>query len=273
MQKLLSVTKKNANLPFFNESENLVKLVTDLYQLPLEPLAAFIAVSKVNNVIANSFYSSIFIHSTNKKIFIYDIAQRMEEFDEKIYEYLTKKSEKECTFLFHTHGFWTISDSTHKFDLQLTMQGFESLPQQVLDSLDPKAIKTLKSIQLGIVPRLYNWLIEGNKKQQEYRTAALMQYPILLVGAMGPTIFEYYPKLKIPKSTIKKEESMFKIISRRIDEGENLESVLTSTFEVSAKQLAKIKGKSFHDITEINQPKSYAQFKNEIEAYRYLAKN
>ena len=273
MQKLLSVTKKNANLPFFNESENLVKLATNLYQLPLDPLTGFIAVSKVNNVIANSFYSSLFIHNTNKKIFIYDIAQRMQEIDEKLHEHLTKKSEKECASLFHTHGFWTISDSTHKFDLQLTLQGFESVPPQVQDLLDTKAIKTLKSIQLGIVPRLYNWLIEGDKKQQEYRTVALMQYPILLVGAMGPTIFEYYPKFKIPKSTAKKEESMFKVISRRFDEGENLESVLTSTFEVSAKQLAKIKGKPFHDITEINQPKSYAQFKNEIEAYRYMAQN
>ena len=273
MKKILSVTKANANLPFFNESENLVKLVTNLYQLPLEPLTGFIAVSKINNVIASSFYSSTFIHNTNKKIFIYDIAQREDEFDEKLLEHLTKKSEKECAFLFLSHGFWTTSDSTHKFDLQLTLQGFESIPPQVEDLLDTQAIKTLKSIQLGIVPRLYNWLIEGDKKQKAYRKSALMQYPILLTGAMGPTIFEFYPKLKIPKSTIKKEESMFKVISRRIDAGENIESILASTFEVSAKQLTNIKGKSFLDITEINQPKLYAQFKNEIDAYQHMAQN
>lgn len=273
MQKILSVTKPNANLPFYTEEENLVKLVTNLYQLPLEPLIGFIAVSKINNVIASSFYSSIFIHNTNKKIFIFDIAQREDEFDEKLREHLIKKSEKECAFLFHTHGFWTISDSTHKFDRQLTIQGFESFPQQVIDLLDQKAIEMLKSIKLGIVPRLYNWLIEGDKKQKTYRTAALSQYPILLVGALGPTVFEYYPQFKIPKSTVKKEESMFKVMSKRIDEGENIESVLISIFEVSAKQLAKIKDKSFHDITEINQPKLYARFKNEIEAYRHMTQN
>lgn len=189
MQKNLSFTRPDFNFQLHDKEDAPVTLNTYIFHLQLKPLACFIALTKINSEIESSYYSSIFIHNTNKKIFFYDIAQGNEEFDEKLYEYLTTKSERACASLFYQHGFTSISESTYKFDVQLKNQGLDADPKQVLDLLNPQAISILKLVGLGIVPSLYNWLIEGNKKTKGVSGTSAFTIPHSFVNGYGANYF------------------------------------------------------------------------------------
>jgi hypothetical protein len=164
-----------------------------------------------------------------------------------------------------------VSENTKSVEHQLLLHGLVNLRTSIANLLNNDAINVLKQLQLGIVPKVYNWLTEGNEEQCKYRNQALLSYPILLIHIVAPTIGDMYPLLLNPEQlAIRPSESRDSIING-IDRGENIDEILESALNIPKEVLLAIKSKRFWEITQEKHAEIYARFEEEILAYKYMS--
>ena len=272
MQKLLSLTNPNHHSSFAKEEDKPEVLTTDIFHFKIDQLQCFIIMGNFDKTKDCGYYNAFFIHNTSKKIFEFDVELNIEEFDSSLYEYLKTKVEHEVAELFIKHGYMSVSRNIFRIDILLKKQGVGTIPSQILDLLDDSAIQTLATLQLGIIPKIYNWLAEVDGAQKQCRIKALLDYPILLVSLVTPTIYMYYPDyLNDVEQNDDDEEDENLLLSQRIDNGEPIESILSELLDIPFVSLMAIKGKIFKDVTQKTNPKVYTQFRKKIESYQQLA--
>lgn len=184
---------------------------------------------------------------------------------------LEHKIEQQCVDSILQMGSLFVSENTKSIERQLLLHGLVNLRTSIANLLNTDAINVLKQLKLGIVPKLYNWLIEGNEEQCKYRSQALLSYPILLIHIVAPTIRDMYPLLLNPEQlTIRPSEPRDSIING-IDRGENIDEILESALNIPKELLLTIKRKRFWEIPQEEYPEIYTRFENEILAYTYMS--
>lgn len=170
-------------------------------------------------------------------------------------------------------GFGMLSERSFSLNKRLDALGLKDMQPQIDALLNPSAIDILKQLNLGIIPRIYNWLVETPSSQAQFRAKALLDYPILLAPRVCASNTETIPavfnqdELSVLGSREEPE------INRRIDAGEPIEDILKTTLGISPTMLKEIKGKIFWEISEINHPSIYHRLKEEIQAFEYLSNN
>jgi hypothetical protein len=272
MKKLHTQSIAKYKFSYQSKLEPASKAVASAYHLIIAPLLhCFILTTVSKSPDLPSSYSLLFISGQQRKIFEYEVIILPEMFENKLLPTVEYESEKSCLDLISQHGYSIVSESPQSIEVRLKSHGLMDIQPQILALLNPSAIATLKQLQLGVVPKIYNWLAEVSAEQFERRTLALLSYPILLVPILSPTIFEMFPpmlsegKLKLDANSIERK------ITYHIDQGMPVEDILKSTLFIPEELLNEVKGKRFWDATPELEPRVHAHFKNEIIAYEYLS--
>lgn len=272
MQKLHSTTIPKYKFSYQARHEPASKAVASAYHLTIAPLLhCFILTTVSKNPDLPGSYSLLFISGKHKKIFEYEVIILPEMFEDKLLPTIEYESEKACLDLISQHGYSIVSESPLSIEVRLKSHGLMDIRTNTLALLNPSAIATLKELRLGVVPKLYNWLVEASPEQYQGRASALINYPIIFIPILSPTIFEMFPpmlsaeKLKLDPSSIERK------ITNHIDQGKPIEDILKSAFLISDELLNEVKGKRFWEATPKLEPRVYAHFKKEILAYEYLS--
>ena len=272
MQKLHSTAIPKYKFSYQAQNESASKAVASSYHLAIAPLfQCFILTTVSKNPDLSSSYGLIFISGKQKKIFEYELSILPEVFENKLLPTIEYESEKACLDLISQHGYSIISESPLSIEVRLRSHGLIDIKTQIEALLNPSATATLKELRLGIIPRLYNWLVEASEEQYQRRTLALLSYPIILLPLLTPTVFEMLPPLLTAEKLKLDASSIEKVISSQIDQGKPIEDILKSTLLISDELLQAVKGKRFWEATPELEPRVFAHFEEEILAYEYMS--
>ncbi len=272
MQKHISKVLPKFKFHYQTDDESPTKAKADAYHLSITDfMDGFMLTTTTKNEWLTSMYGMIFIHGAHKKIFDYELCVPNDALEEILIPTLEHKTEKQCVDLIFQMGYTFVSESTTSIERQLLLHGLVNMRTPITDLLNTNAINVLKQLQLSIVPKLYNWLVEGNEAQYQYSNVALLSYPILLIHIVTPTIGDMYPLLLNPEQLAIRPSEPSNLISKRIDQGENIDEILKSTLNIPKEILLTIKGKRFWEITQEKQSEIYARFEEEILAYKYMS--
>lgn len=272
MQKHTSNVIPKFKFYYQTDDESPTKVEASAYHLNItDSIDSFTLTTTTKDEWLTSMYGMIFIHSAHKKIFDYELCVPNDALEEILIPTLEQKTEKQCVDLILKMGYTFVSESTKSIEHQLLLHGLVNMRTPIANLLNTNAINVLKQLQLGIVPKLYNWLVEGDEEQCKYRSLALLSYPILLIHIVTPTIGDMYPLLLNPEQLAIRPSEPRSSINKRIDCGETIDEILESALNLPKEVLIAIKGKRFWEITQDKQPEIYARFEEEILAYKHMS--
>jgi len=216
-------------------------------------------------------YHIFLIGGEAKKVFEYELCVDTETFETHLFNMLNKRSDKFCFDTICKHGYGKVSESALSLGYLLRIHELGNIFPVVDNLLNISATEDLEQLNLCVIPRIYNWLVEVNDEAYQKRRRALLDYPILLVPIVTPLMVETIPTFDIKTIDVQEEQSESSVITKMIDDDLPIEAVLAETFGASELLIATIKGKRFWEITESTHPFSYETFRESIESYSILS--
>jgi len=268
MKKLYSTKIANYLFSYQQQGDKTSTVIASIYHLnPIKTLHCFVLTTVTKKLDLPSSYGVFFIDSGHKKIFEYEMPEHIEKFDAKILPTIEFENENDCFALIAQNGYALISENHTSVEKLLQRHGVIGAKDEIIELLNKEVISVLTQLRLGVVPKVYNWLAEVKYEQYSRRVNALLNYPIVLIPLVSPTMQEMLPPI-VPQDILSEGlDEVLSKISKRIDAGDPIHEILQSELLISEGLLAIVKKLTYWNVPTKLKPRVYAHFGDEIAAW------
>ena len=238
---------------------------------PAPDVTCIVNVAEFNNVYEGNF--RIWAIAGPDRL-IYELAFHTEPANFTRYFFSNVKNKTEDEFWTHLlkHGLFMIDRSGSTIDSTMASYCLEPMMKQILPHLDREAIEVLKSIELGVVPSLYNWIAETSGERRTRRIEALRAYPAVFSCNVSP-LFELFVPEMDPSAQRERDPLTSgypgDLMTALIDAGASPCEVLEECRRADKEDRYDVQRRTYHDFIAMENIDGYF-FGQEMRAYMDL---